>query len=155
MLFAFRCVILYSTIPNEKTKLMKKDSGYCRLILCTLSFLCGLQVGSSAAFLLVSFLYGSKCKEPWSSGYRRRLASKRSWVQIPVPDTGWTFFHIFGCKNCLFEKTENKRPIFKKRLPMSRFLLRYVGVAIKCSANCTATTSHRFIHPFYVIQFDM
>ena len=30
--------------------------------------------------------------EAWSSGYGRRLVFKRSWVQIPVPHTGWTFF---------------------------------------------------------------
>ena len=31
-------------------------------------------------------------------------------VQIPPPDTGWTFFHIDLLSNfhCLFEKTENK-----------------------------------------------
>ena len=31
-------------------------------------------------------------QKPWSSGYGRRLTFKRSWVRIPVPDTGWTFF---------------------------------------------------------------
>ena len=30
-----------------------------------------------------------------SSGYGRRLTSKRSWVRIPVLDTGWTFFNIY------------------------------------------------------------
>ena len=32
--------------------------------------------------------------EPWSSGYGKRLMFRRSWVQIPAPYTGWTFFHI-------------------------------------------------------------
>ena len=35
------------------------------------------------------------CLEPWSSGYERRLISWRSWVRIPGPYTGWTFFHIY------------------------------------------------------------
>ena len=30
--------------------------------------------------------------EPWSSGYGWRLMFKRSWVRIPAPYTGWTFF---------------------------------------------------------------
>ena len=51
--------------------------------------------------------------EPWSSGYGRRLTYQRSWVRIPVPYTGWTwyFFTLICCKKlyCLFEKTENKR----------------------------------------------
>ena len=37
--------------------------------------------------------------------------SQRSWVRIPVPYTGWTFFHIYLLQNlkCLLEKTENKQ----------------------------------------------
>jgi len=31
-------------------------------------------------------------REPWSSGYGRRLMSKRLWNRIPAMDTGWTFF---------------------------------------------------------------
>ena len=34
-------------------------------------------------------------REPWSSGYRRRLVFKRSWVRIPVPNTGATFLTMF------------------------------------------------------------
>ena len=34
-------------------------------------------------------------REPWSSGYGKRLAFWRSWVQIPAPYTGWTFFHMY------------------------------------------------------------
>ena len=33
-------------------------------------------------------------REPWSSGNGRRLMILRSWVRIPVPYTGWTFFRI-------------------------------------------------------------
>ena len=65
-------------------------------------------------------------REPWSSGYGRRLTILRSWVWIPAPYTGWTwhFFTLICCKNCnnvCLKKTENKRkrgrgwPIFKKR----------------------------------------
>ena len=42
----------------------------------------------------------SAVKEPWSSGYGRRLAFERLWVRIPVPDTGWTLFTLYCCKNC-------------------------------------------------------
>ena len=34
-------------------------------------------------------------KEPWSSGYGKRLSFQRSWIRIPAPYTGWTFFHIY------------------------------------------------------------
>ena len=37
-------------------------------------------------------------REPWSSGYGRRLMYRRSWVRIPAPYTGWTFFTIICCK---------------------------------------------------------
>ena len=49
--------------------------------------------------------------EPWPSDYGRTLTSKRSWVQISAPDTGWNFSHKYCSKNCnvLFEKTENKQ----------------------------------------------
>ena len=42
----------------------------------------------------------SKGREPWSSGYGRRLMFQRSWVWIPAPYTGWIFFHIYLLKNC-------------------------------------------------------
>ena len=29
-------------------------------------------------------------KEPWSSGYGRRLVFLRSWIRIPAPYTGWS-----------------------------------------------------------------
>ena len=37
-------------------------------------------------------------REPWSSGYGKRLTFRRSWVRILEPYTGWTFFTY--CKNC-------------------------------------------------------
>ena len=38
-----------------------------------------------------SFFLG---REPWSSGYGRRLSFWRSWVRISVLYTGWIFIHI-------------------------------------------------------------
>ena len=40
-------------------------------------------------------------EKTWSSGYGRRLMFQRSWVQIPAPYTGWTFFTFICCKNCI------------------------------------------------------
>ena len=31
---------------------------------------------------------------------------QRSWVRIPAPYTGWTFFEVICCKNCVLEKTK-------------------------------------------------
>ena len=39
-------------------------------------------------------------REPWSSGYGRGLIFWRSWVRIPAPYTGCTFFRYICCKNC-------------------------------------------------------
>ena len=49
-------------------------------------------------------------QKPWPSGYGRQLMLKRSWVQIPTPYTGLTFFHIDLLQKLyrLFEKTKNK-----------------------------------------------
>ena len=42
-------------------------------------------------------------REPWFSGYGR------SWVQIPAPDTQWSFFTLICFKNCIgFSKDRNK-----------------------------------------------
>ena len=42
-------------------------------------------------------------REPWFSGYGR------SWVQIPAPDTQWSFFTLIWFKNCIgFSKDRNK-----------------------------------------------
>ena len=40
-------------------------------------------------------------REPWSSGYEWQLMLERSWVQIPAPYTGWTFFTLFFLKICI------------------------------------------------------
>ena len=59
--------------------------------------------------------------EPWSSGYGRRLISRRLWVRIPAPYTGWTIFTYICCKNyndCV------KRRKSTKRLEMAHFLIK-------------------------------
>ena len=60
-------------------------------------------------------------REPWSSGYGSRLTFQRSWVRIPAPDTGWTFFTLICCKNCIVCL---KRPKIKtkKRPGLAQFL---------------------------------
>ena len=51
-------------------------------------------------------------REPWSSGYGRRLISLRLWFQIQAPFTVWTFFHLpICCKICnVCLKRRKKRP---------------------------------------------
>ena len=50
-------------------------------------------------------------QEPWSSGYGKRLTFQRSWVRIPAPYTGWTFFTYICCKNCnvCLKRPKNKQ----------------------------------------------
>ena len=47
-------------------------------------------------------------RQPWSSGYGRRLMFERSWVQILAPCTGWLWhflnWFVFKKYYCLFEK---------------------------------------------------
>ena len=47
-------------------------------------------------------------REPWSSGYGRRLMFRRLWVRIPSLYTGWTFFIFTCCKNCNVYKNEKE-----------------------------------------------
>ena len=44
-------------------------------------------------------------REPWSSGYGRRLTS---WVQIPALDSGWTFFTYIVVKIVMFVWKDQK-----------------------------------------------
>ena len=58
-----------------------------------------------------------KRREPWSSGYMRRLIVKRSWLRIPSPDGH--FFTMIFCKNftvCLFKQALlwcRRRPLYQ------------------------------------------
>ena len=48
-------------------------------------------------------------REPWSSGYERRLMFQRLWVQIPAPYSGSSFFTFICCKIVKFAlKDKNK-----------------------------------------------
>ena len=50
-------------------------------------------------------------RKPRSSGYGRRLTSKRSWVRIHVLDTGWTFFTYIVVKKLMFVSKDRKLTI--------------------------------------------
>ena len=66
---------------------------------------------------MITWVWG---REPWSSGYGKRLTFQRSWVRIPAPYTGWTFFTY--CKNC---NVCLKRPkINKKEAGVGPFLIK-------------------------------
>ena len=62
-------------------------------------------------------------REPWSSGYGRRLMLQRSWLRIPAPNTGRTFFTFIFCKNCnvclkktkINEKVAGEGHFYKKK----------------------------------------
>ena len=63
-------------------------------------------------------------REPWSSGYGKRLTFRRLWVRIPAPYTGWTFFTYICCKGCndvclrgpkINEKEAGVGPFLKKK----------------------------------------
>ena len=47
----------------------------------------------------------------------------RSWVRIPIPYTGWTFFTLICWKNC--KKNKNKRKTKKQRSSFDREDERY------------------------------
>ena len=74
-------------------------------------------------------------REPWSSGYGKRLTFQRSWVRILAPDTGWTwhFSYWIVVKIALFvwkrpkinEKEAWDGPLF--------FLKRFLNV--RCSST--------------------
>ena len=70
-------------------------------------------------------------REPWSSGYGRRLMFWRSWVQIPAPNTGWTFFTFICCKNVFFWKDKKKW----KSPRMAHFFEKNRNYLMKCAAS--------------------
>ena len=94
----------------KKTKIKEKEAGNC-------------PFKNNAEFNSWLSAKSATTREPWSSGYGRRLMFRRLWVWIPAPYTGWTFFTYNCCKNwndvCLkWPKINDKRgrgwPIFKK-----------------------------------------
>ena len=48
-------------------------------------------------FTIVNYDFNFR-QEPWSRGYGRTLMLKMLWVQIPAPNTRWTFLHYFAVK---------------------------------------------------------
>ena len=104
--------------------------------------------------LLKYLIYGH---EPWSSGYGMRLMFWRSWVWIPAPYTGWTFFHIkLLLKNATFvwkwQKINKKRPgigPFKKYIEYwSASRLRRLNSLIKAAAFFALKRSSTMGHNF-------
>ena len=69
-------------------------------------------------------------REPWSSGYGRRLTFWRPWVWISVPYTGWTFFTLIFCKIVLMFVW--KRPKINKKEAIGPFK----KTRIECGAIC-------------------
>ena len=72
--------------------------------------------GGRWLFHRISIGQQERRREPWSSGYERRLMFQRSWVQILAPYVGWTwhFFTLICCKN--YNDNCSKRPkIIEKR----------------------------------------
>ena len=59
-----------------------------------------MYIGDSGFGNFKAKFYDEIGRTPWSSGYGRRLMSRRSWVRIPAPYTGWTFFSYILYKNC-------------------------------------------------------
>ena len=108
-------------------------------------------------------------REPWSSGYRRRLMIWRLWVQILAPCTGWTFFsHLFVASIVLMfvwkdPKINDKRgrgwPLLKISLVIlvSPFIL-FVILSLQLIENSVfknglSLTSFLFIFHKQTIQF--
>ena len=51
-------------------------------------------------------------REPWSSGYGKRLMFRTSWVRFLALYTGWTIFHVYlmyNCNVCLKRPKLNKK----------------------------------------------
>ena len=55
-----------------------------------------MNVQSEVSSTLTEMIDCCGLTKPWS---RRRLMFWRSWVQIPAPYTGWTFFTCICCKS--------------------------------------------------------
>ena len=111
-------------------------------------------------------------REPWSSGYGRRLTFQRSWVRIPAPDTGWTFFTLICCKNCIvclkrpkinekkeaevgpFKKNDcfviNNRRVGHRFTTLQHWTTAEYFIAICSNVEPTNTSKTRFVHTYLV-----
>ena len=91
-------------------------------------------------------------REPWSSGYGRRLVFKMSWVQIPAWDSGWTFFILICCQNCIVclnkpnvnEKEAGYGKCLIRMWTLARFLLNYLKLF--CSRVSVRPDLAKFSH---------
>ena len=86
---------------------------YCHRQFCV-NFTCNLKVNRKSKNIK------SIGREPWSSGYGKRLMFQKSFIWILAQYTGWTFFTNICCKNCNAclkrPKINEKRPFFKKNI---------------------------------------
>ena len=95
--------LYYWNCDEKRTKMNKKEAGigpFFKKNLKDFTFEAAavsfLFLSSSSNLSLIAW------REPWSSGYGRRLTFQRLCVQIPTLYTGWTchFFTHSCCKNC-------------------------------------------------------
>ena len=89
---------------------------------------------------------------------------KRSWVRIPAPYTGWTFFTFNCCENCnvLFEKTKINekeagygplKKYFKTAAPNARFFLSTLnGKSLCVPSILLCLLSQPFVFNFTFVQ---
>ena len=87
-------------------------------------------------------------REPWYSGYGRRLTWQRSWVRILAPYTGY-----------LFEKTENKRkrgpgwPILKnKQMVLDELALNTITHELLSKNNTSTYFTECFLLGLWLIN---
>ena len=78
--------------------------------------------------------------EPWSSGYDRRLVFKRSWVCIPAPNTGCTFFTLICYQNCSICL---KRPKINKKWPGMAHIIK-TGQGLICFSQFRSTFANSY-----------
>ena len=100
-------------------------------------------------------------REPLSSGYGRRLMFQRSWVWIPAPYTGWTFFTFICCKNCnvylkktkINEKWAGDDPL-KKRAGNVLYLIQIL-VCVLCFFRFRDPDPQSFPDSFECVRTDL
>ena len=61
-------------------------------------------------------------REPWSSGYGKRLMFQMLWVRILAQYTGWTFFTYICCKNVMVFVWKDQKTI--KEAGFGTFLIK-------------------------------
>ena len=96
--------LLSTSLPLTQKTWMDLAVGFSEVCLGMMRPQCFNIQQKACHFFYWKVILTNKCilgREPWSSGYGRRLMFQRLWVRIPAPFTGWTFFHIhICCENC-------------------------------------------------------